>query len=232
MRQNVITTALLIALLVPAAAPAQDKKPAPAKPGPAMVMEAKDVGVKGKNDKPDPKLAKDRVLAVGQFYARVTEYDEDGGKMKLVVPYRVPVLNTDAVARLGELQQEYLNAALIEDVQERFQEVLRIQGEIVQTRAALYTLEEHEADVELPLDEDVKVRLLQPPPKFDDKGNIQKYTAKELEELRAPANLPGYRGERDELRDKIWIQATVVRKKSDPTAPRLSMVVILGDVAE
>jgi hypothetical protein len=227
MRRILPAAALLIAIVCVTAAPAQDKQPAPVKPGQAMVMQAKDVGVKGKDDRPDPKLARDQVLSVGKFFARVTEYDEEGGKMKLTVPYRVPVLNTDAVARLGELQQEYINAAQAGDAQE----AARVQAEFLRTRAALYTLEDHEVEVELPLEEDVKVRLGQPLAKFDEKGNPQKYTAKELEELRAPAELPGYRGERDDLRDKVWIQATVVRKKSDP-APRLSMVLIIGDVRE
>jgi hypothetical protein len=110
--------------------------------------------------------------------------------------------------------------------------MLRIQDEVVRTKAALYSLEDHEVEVELALDDEVKVRLAQPPGKFDEKGNPQKYTARELEELRAPANLPGYRGERDDLRDKVWIQATVVRMKGDPMVPRLSVVLILGEVQE
>src|SRR5262249_12490785 len=128
--------------------------------------------------------------------------------------------------------QESLNALQIEDAQERAKELLRIQAEVLRTKAALYTLEDHQLDVELPLDEDVQVRLVQPPAKFDEMGRAQKYTPKELEELRAPANLPGFRGASDDLRSKIWIQATVVRKKSDPAAPRLSVILILGNAEE
>src|SRR5262249_28215190 len=160
--------------------PVPDNKPVPGKPGQAMMLEAKDLGVKRKEDKPDPKLARDRILAVGQLLARVTEYDEGDKKLKLLVPFRVPVLNPDAVTRLGELQQEFLRARQIADAQERFQELARIQAEVGQTNAALYTLVDHQVEMELPVPEDVKVRLAVPPPKFDDKGNIQKYTAKEL----------------------------------------------------
>jgi hypothetical protein len=35
------------------------------------------------------------------------------------------------------------------------------------------------------------VRSLQPPVAFDDKGNVKKYTAQELKEMRGDGKLPG-----------------------------------------
>ncbi len=164
--------------------------------------------------------------------ARVAEYDESEGKLKLVVPYRVAVINQETVDQIAGLQQELLAATLIADVEERVAEVVRLRGEILQAQANLYTVEDHELDLEASLSDDTIFRLSQPPAKFDDKGNVQKYTAKELKELRGPADLPGYKGERDDVRVNTWILVNVVRKKSEPNTIRVGSLVVLGDVEQ
>lgn len=229
--QRGLFLAILVMILHIPAANAQDKKPVMPNAVKPMVLEVKDLGPAGQNKKPTPTLAKDRALSVGQFFARVTEYDAEKKKMKLIVPYRVPVLNTDSVARLAELQQETLGLIQIEDFMERAREALRIRMEIFQTQANLYSFEDHEFETDLPLAEMVKIRLIQPNPKYNDMGKLVKFTAKELAELKLPANLPGYKGEFEDLRDKLWIHATVVRSTSTPH-PHISMVVIYGTVGE
>jgi hypothetical protein len=54
-------------------------------------------------------------------------------------------------------------------------------------------------DFDLPVADHLVVRLVQPASAFDDKGNIKKYTAKELQEMKGPGNLPGYRADRADL---------------------------------
>jgi len=90
--------------------------------------------------------------------------------------------------------------------------------------------------------DDVKVRILKPPPAFDDKGNPKKYTRKELRELKGDSKLPGYPAEFSDLKPGQYVQVTLVRKKGvrrkpkdaavDPTDeyyPHMSLIVIASD---
>ncbi len=74
-------------------------------------------------------------------------------------------------------------------------------------------------DVELQTTDDVKVRLVNPPVAFDDKGKIKKYTQKELQELKGnDPKLPGYNGEFSDIQTEQIVQVTLVRKKGEPSA--------------
>ena len=208
----------------------QDKKPEAKKPG-AMVMQAQDVGIKGKDDKPDPQLAENRIIAAGQFLGRITGVDEEAGKLKVTVPYRVAKINADVVSQIADLQRQLLAKAVSNDIRDRLQEVPRLQVEIAKARANVIGYDDHELNLDLPLADDVTIRLAQPPPKFDEKGNIARYTAEELAELRGTEKLPGFKGDKDDLRNDVWVRITVVRKMKED-GPRISMAMILGDAAK
>ncbi|MCS6851118.1 MAG: hypothetical protein NZ700_08130 [Gemmataceae bacterium] len=99
--------------------------------------------------------------------------------------------------------------------------------------------------IELEMVEDVKVRLLNPPPAFDDKGQVKKYTAKELAELKGPdKRLPGFTGAVADLRPNQTVSVSLVRpavpakppSKKDKDAlppempkPKVAMVVIVAE---
>ena len=56
-------------------------------------------------------------------------------------------------------------------------------------------------DVELQPSDDMKVRILQPPADFDEKGRPKRYTAKELKEMKGDdPKLPGYTADFDSLK--------------------------------
>lgn len=75
-------------------------------------------------------------------------------------------------------------------------------------------------EVELQAADDLKIRVLQPPPDFDEKGRPKRYTKKELDELRGPdKKLPGYQADFDSLKPEQIVRVTVVRKKGVPQAP-------------
>ncbi len=80
----------------------------------------------------------------------------------------------------------------------------------------LFTIKEQHKDLELRPVEDLKVRTLQPPLQFDDKGNPKKYTAKELKELKGDEKLPGYTGDLESLRPNQTVMVVVVRPKPAP----------------
>jgi len=64
--------------------------------------------------------------------------------------------------------------------------------------------------------ETVTVRLFQPPPKFDEKGNIQKYTRADLKKLKGDhPELPGYPGEFGDLKNGQMVVAYFGRASAD-----------------
>jgi hypothetical protein len=75
-------------------------------------------------------------------------------------------------------------------------------------------------DVEFQVMEEVKVRTQVLPAAFDDKGNVKKYTAKELKELKGKdAHLPGYESSLENLTAGQVVQVTLApRKKPKPVA--------------
>jgi hypothetical protein len=75
-------------------------------------------------------------------------------------------------------------------------------------------------EVEFQVTEDVKVRTLVLPDVFDDKGNIKKYTAKELKELKGKdSHLPGYESAVENLTPGQVVQITLAAaKKPNPAA--------------
>jgi len=103
-------------------------------------------------------------------------------------------------------------------------------------------------DVELRPSDDMKVRMIQPPADFNEKGRPRKYTEKELKELKgSDPKLPGYSADFDNLKAdqvvKVYLSARKDARKSpargrskdkeaDDTAyekPEVTMVVILAE---
>lgn len=93
---------------------------------------------------------------------------------------------------------------------------------------------------EIPVHDDLKVRVAQLPPAFDDKGKPRKYTSKELEELKGPdRRLPGYAGSLEDLKPGQIVEVHLVRKAGAPKLakgqelppeykPQVGMIVILA----
>jgi hypothetical protein len=75
-------------------------------------------------------------------------------------------------------------------------------------------------DVEFQTKETVKVRTIDPPEQFDEKGNPKKYTQKELNELKGKdKTLPGYESALEKLEAgqtvKVHMHEAAVKKKTD-----------------
>jgi hypothetical protein len=102
-----------------------------------------------------------------------------------------------------QLQQQQMRIAMArkpQDRQQAMQQYYQTLMQLSQTQARLYRPKDVNFDVQLRFGENMKVRLLQPPVEYDDKGNLKRYTAKELKELQGKEDLPGYTGEADALR--------------------------------
>ncbi len=73
-------------------------------------------------------------------------------------------------------------------------------------------------EVEWTAADDVKVRMANPPPQFDDKGRLKRYTAKELRELRGKEKY--YPAEFSDLKAGQIVQVTLLQKKAAPRPPK------------
>jgi hypothetical protein len=84
---------------------------------------------------------------------------------------------------------------------------------MAQAAAQLYQVATVEKEVEWTAADDIKVRLHNPPPQFDDKGRIKRYSPKELRELKGNDKLPGYPAEFSDIKSGQIVQVTLQQKK-------------------
>jgi hypothetical protein len=101
-------------------------------------------------------------------------------------------------------------------------------------------------DVDFQPTDDMKVRMMNPPAKFEN-GKVKRYTAKELKEMRGDGKLPGYSADLESLHADQIVQLHLVRKKDAPKPkatgkskdkaasedlPQIKMIVILSEVKD
>jgi hypothetical protein len=113
-------------------------------------------------------------------------------------------------------------------------DVLRQQNRAV--NQAFKVVSEHK-DFDLESTPEVKVRYLELPAQYDDKGQLKKYTAAELKELKGKnPDLPGYEADFDKLAPGQTVRVSLAKPKADKDKdapddkkPVVSMVVIVAD---
>jgi hypothetical protein len=71
-------------------------------------------------------------------------------------------------------------------------------------------------DVRLQASDATKIRILQPATEYDEKGNLKKWTKKELDALRGNTEMPGYPAEFDSLRPGQYLNVFLAPAKSAP----------------
>ncbi len=114
--------------------------------------------------------------------------------------------------------------------------------QIAQTKAKLFKPKELSKDYDLRAAENIKVRSKFPPTEYDDKGNLKRWTAKELKALKGNSKLPGYPAEYDALRPGQLVQTYLAKvskektpkglKTEEPmegTRPEVVMIVIVQE---
>jgi hypothetical protein len=113
-----------------------------------------------------------------------------------------------------QLAQQQARMATARTLQERNNAGLQyyqISLQMAQTQQRLYRPKDHNYDVKLRFAENAKIRLSQPPPDYDDKGNPKKYTARELEKMRGKEGLPGYTAEMEALKSGQTVKVYLKR---------------------
>lgn len=137
--------------------------------------------------------------------------------------------------------------------QQRMQAMQRYQQAMLQQQRAMsgigrggipgYRVNTIKQEIEFQLSEKARVRTMLLPEEFDDKGNVKKYSARELAQLRGPdSSLPGYSSSLDKLEPGQKVRVILGRvaasgpkadKDADPDAKadkrsQVKTLVILG----
>jgi hypothetical protein len=214
-----ISWTLLLALALPVFAADEDKDARDKKKDPAAKKDAKDK--KKKDDPAEPKTKPEKVSYGAQFLAKLTKIEGTSQQeftVQLTIRYLEP--NLQAQANLLQKQQRLLlrqrQIMLTRNPIVRQQLLLQLIQDAQQGQQNLYNIKEIKKDIDLRAAEDMKVRTMKPPLEYDDKGNVKKYTAQELKELRGKGNLPGYTADFDSLREGQIVKVYLAKPKAKP----------------
>jgi hypothetical protein len=165
-------------------------------------LPAQDKNAKSPSDK------KERFEWSKKFDAKLTKLD---GSTK---EFTVQVTSGEPDPQRVQENQLYYNQRLaqisVAPVQSRQRLLAELQLDM--QRRALNAMKKVTKDIDLQADDNIKVRVAQPPTEPDDKGFSKKLTKAELKKLKGPdATLPGYTADFDQL--KVGQQVTVYLAK-------------------
>ncbi len=193
---------------------------------------------KYKNLEDDPEAATKKMLRSPKVQGTVVALAEDKKLLRLRVPIHYLKINEGQLEGYLNAQMNMLNATNAQGVAS----ALRSMN---QAAAQIYELATIEKEVEWTATDDVKVRMRNPPPKFDDKGRVKPYTARELRELRGNDKLPFFPAEFSDLKAGQIVEVTLLQKKTGPrpvrrdkdaegdaagdNRPKMSMIVIVAE---
>jgi hypothetical protein len=132
------------------------------------------------------------------------------------------------INRINQLHAQAARSRNARQVQNDINQInqlsMQLQRQIAQAQANAIKIVQRTANVDFQAEENVKVRIMVLPEAFDDKGNIKKYTAEELKELRGKdSNLPGYESTTAALKPgqtvRVLLKHHHAPKPTAPTSP-------------
>jgi hypothetical protein len=141
------------------------------------------------------------------FTLTVTAYlkEPDVGQQQALVN-----LNNQLRSQIAQLMQYIVNKDRNNAINTQ-NAIAQTRVQIAQTQGKLFKTKEVSQDYELRAADTVKVRANFPPVEYDDKGNLKRWTAKELKALKGNSKLPGYPAEYDALRPGQGIQVYLAK---------------------
>jgi hypothetical protein len=167
----------------------------------------------GKKPVLPPNTNTEKSVRAGVVTGRITAVIEDKKSVRLQVTMYVPQINAGELQNIANAQMNMARATNPQDL-------INAQQQLIQAQARLVTYQTVQKEYELEATEDIKVRLANPPPQFDEKGRIKKYTQAELKELKGPdPKLRGYKGEFSDLRQEQIVEVHLMHKKEPPRRP-------------
>jgi hypothetical protein len=174
---------------------------------------------KKKDNPPEPKPPPEKLKYGTKFVGKLTKLSgtsQQDFTVQITIQYLEP--NPQGQADLVRRQQQMLvrqrQIMLTRNPILRQQLLVQLLQEAQRGQANLYKIKEVKKDIDLRAVEEMKVRTIQPPIEYDDKGNLKKYTAKELKDLRGKGNLPGYTADFDSLREGQIVQVYLAKPKT------------------
>jgi hypothetical protein len=181
-----------------------------------------------KNPKKTPKKTspkkeeKKTSTARANFMGKLTQMDANSQR-DFTVQVTVYEPNPDGFNRVAQLQNQLLQQQQqflrlgprdFQGRQNTANAIRNTQFEIVKAQQPQNLYKPKHVDVKLRATDDMKVRWNYPPPDYDDKGNLKKYTKDELKALRGDEGLPGYKGEMDALRQGQMVAVYLLQKNA------------------
>jgi hypothetical protein len=201
-----------------------------------------------KKDKDDqePKKDEEKVVWGAELKGKLKQLDANSQKdftLEVMVP------DPKKILELSQWKaQQLAGIAQSRDINDRRNRTANYQRELVQ-RSLPASLQSPQ-DLKLRAGDKIQVRSLYPPVDYDDKGNLKRWTAKELAKLKGTSRLPGYPAQFDALRPgqllSVYLAKPVKQKSGSygakkkfaeeddelgPMRPEAVMIVILLEAA-
>jgi hypothetical protein len=162
------------------------------------------------------KKAPEKLTSLGEYTGLLINLEDDQ-HLTVKVTLRFLEPNPSAVQQQQNLMRRQVEIMQNRNPVERQRQLAQLAVEVAQNQRNLYTSKEVQQDVRCQAVENIKVRTLQPPLAFDDRGNPRKYSAKELKELKGSGNLPGYASSYSNLRTGQTVTVHLAGKKEAGT---------------
>jgi hypothetical protein len=199
-RRLTALAALLLALFaLPALVAADDKDKDKKDPPPDAKKDA--------DKKDDANIEK--TIKAGTLPGKVVGVNETAKSLTIEVSYEVSKPNAGEIQAVANAKANLAQAIARRDAGG----IANAERDLAYHAARITQVEKQTKNVDITGTDDVKVRLSEPPPAFDDKGNIKKRTEKELKELKGDSKLPGYPGEWSDVRQGSYVKLSLVKKK-------------------
>jgi hypothetical protein len=190
----------------------------------------------------DERKEMEKMVRLGEVSGILTKLGGDRTlTLKVTLRYLEP--NASAFQNRQNLLRRQMEIMRNRNPLERQRQMAQLANDIAKNELNLYKPKEVQKDLEVVATEKVKVRSLQPPLAFDDKGNPRKYTQQELRDLKGEGHLPGYMSDYDSLRTGQAVTVRVAQKKSagggrilerkllETDKPYATMIVIVSEPA-
>ncbi|HXG10582.1 MAG TPA: hypothetical protein VNK04_12545 [Gemmataceae bacterium] len=162
-------------------------------------------------DKEPEKKPTEKLVPLGKISGLITKVGDDRVlTLKVSFVYTEP--NPSALRQQQDLARRQIEIMQNRNPVERARQLAQLQFDIANNQRNLYTTKEVKKDIEIQATENVKVRSMQPPMVYDEKGNPRRHTPQELRELKGEGNLPGYMSDFDSLRTGQIVTVHLARK--------------------
>jgi hypothetical protein len=173
----------------------------------ALVLPTRADDKKTTDKKPDPKPG-DQLVNKTDISGKLMHVEGPGKGIRVQI--QVPVPDMGVMQNIAAWRRELA-------MTNNPNRALELRNAIARDTPKMYKQQPFDVDIEP--GEEVKVVAKNPPPAFDDKGKIKRYTAKELAELKDDPKSPFFKADFDSLKNGQLVTVTVGWKK-DTVKPK------------